>query len=234
MNLKQIFDNKGFRLFFILYVLFFIGGAFVILLTKRGDVVLLINRYSRLEWDKTVVFLTNIGLGSYMAVIALLLAFYKLRYAATGLLNLFFIGVFTNLLKEIFKGMFTRPLHYFMYDDFSRFIYTADINYYSTFPSGHSMTIFGMLAFFVFLANNRIISVLFFFLSVLIGFSRIYLLQHFFLDVYTGAFMGILSSIIVLWITEYRFGFLKRGFFDRSLQNNVRLLLRKIRKLRNV
>ncbi|HBL78122.1 MAG: hypothetical protein A2W90_13630 [Bacteroidetes bacterium GWF2_42_66] len=227
MNLKQLLRNKGLRLFLIFYALFFIVGALIILLTKRGDVVLLVNRYSRIEWDPIVEFLTNVGLGSYMALVATLLAFYKLRHAATGLLNLLLIGIFTNILKELFKGTFTRPLHYFLYDDFTRFIYITDINYFSTFPSGHSMTIFGMLAFFAFLINRRTVSAILFVLAVLIGFSRIYLLQHFFVDVYVGAFFGICSLLTTLWVTENRLHFLKRGIFDRSLQNNIKLLLQR-------
>lgn len=226
MDLKQIFRNRGFRLYLFFCAIFFISGAFVLLFTKRGDVVLLINRYSRLEWDHAVAMLTNIGLGSYMAFAAALMSFYKLRHAATGLLNLGLIGIFTNVLKEMFKDVFTRPLHYFLYDDLSRFIYTADLNYYSSFPSGHSMTIFGMLAFFAFLANNRIASVFLFILSVLVGFSRIYMLQHFFVDVYAGAFLGIFSLLITIWLTEDRLHFLKRGIFDRSIQRNIQLLFR--------
>ncbi len=234
MNLRQILEKKGFRLFLILYALFFIVGALIILLTRRGDVVLLINKYSRVEWDSTIEFITDIGLGGYMAMAASLLVFYKLRYAATGLLNLLVIGIFTNTLKELFKGIFTRPLHYFLYDDFTRFIYTADINYFSTFPSGHSMTIFGMLAFFAFLVNRRAISAILFTLAVLIGFSRIYLLQHFFLDVYAGAFLGICSLLITLWFTEKYLPFLKKGIFDRSLQHNIKLLLQRKTEVREV
>ena len=226
MDYKQILRNRGFRLYLFLCAVFFVCGAFVLLLIKRGDIVLLINRYSRLEWDPIVEVFTNVGLGSYMAVVATLLAFYKLRHAAAGLLNLLIIGIFTNVLKEMFKGVFTRPLHYFMYDDLSRFIYTADINYYSSFPSGHSMTIFGMLAFFAFIADKRAVSVLLFVLAVLVSFSRMYLLQHFFVDVYTGAFLGIFSVLITIWLTENRLYFLKQGIFDRSVQRNIQLLFR--------
>lgn len=206
----------------------------MLVLTKRGDIVLLINRYSRIEWDHAVEMITNIGLGSYMAMAAVFMAFYKLRHAITGLINLGLIGIFTNVLKEMFKDIFTRPLHYFLYDDFSRFIYTADLNYYSSFPSGHSMTIFGMLAFFAFLANNRFASVILFILSVLVGFSRIYMLQHFFVDVYAGAFLGIFSLLLTIWLTEDRMHFLKRGIFDRSIQRNIQLLFRlKVQKKQN-
>lgn len=222
--IKELLARKGFRWFLILYALFFVAGGFVVLFTERGDVVLLINRYSRLEWDSTVEFLTNLGLGGYMAILAGLLVFYKLRHAAIGLLNLLAIGIFTNVFKELFKGAFTRPLHYFLYDDFPRFIYTAEINYYSSFPSGHSMTIFGMLAFFAYLLNRKSISAVLFVFAVVIGFSRIYLLQHFFVDVYAGAFLGICSLLVTLWFTGNHLPLLKRKFFDRSLQQNIRLL----------
>lgn len=218
MELKQLIQNKGLRLFLALYSCFFLIGAGIILFTERGDVVLFINRYSRIEWDGIVNFITNIGLGGYMAILAILLAVWRVRYAASALLSLLFVSVFTNVLKELFKSSgWTRPLHHFLYDDFSRFIYTAEINYYSTFPSGHSMAIFSMMAMLAFIIGNRTASVFLFILAVLVGFSRMYLLQHFFIDVYTGALLGVISSMLAWWITETKMPFLHRGYFNRSV-----------------
>lgn len=33
-------------------------------------------------------------------------------------------------------------------------------------------------------------------IAVLVGFSRVYLMQHFFMDVWAGALLGILSSLV--------------------------------------
>lgn len=218
MEIKHFFRNKGLSIFLGLYALFFVAGAVVISLTKRGDVVMLINRYSRIEWDGMVTFITDIGLGGYMALLAGLLAFWRVRYAAVAFLNLLFVAIFTNVLKEIFKsGGWTRPLHHFLYDDFTRFIYTAEINYYSTFPSGHSMAIFSMMAVLAFISGNRIASTFLFIFAVMVGFSRIYLLQHFFIDVYAGAFLGVFSAVLAWWLCETKFAFLHRGYLNRPV-----------------
>jgi len=216
-TLKNIIKSKGFKWFLILYGVFFVVGCLIILLTKRGDVLLFINSLSIPELDLIVLFITNLGLGSYLAVLALSLVFIRIRYAFTGLLNLALISVFTNLLKKTMVDVWQRPLYFFMYDDFSRYIDLAEINYYFTFPSGHTMAIFGTMAILSFFAEKRWAAILFFFGALLVGFSRIYLLQHFFIDVFAGAFVGVLSTAIILWLTESKFRFLKNRTFDHSI-----------------
>jgi len=39
------------------------------------------------------------------------------------------------------------------------------------------------------------LSILFFIMAVLVGVSRVYLVQHFFIDVYAGACIGLISVI---------------------------------------
>ena len=65
-----------------------------------------------------------------------------------------------------------------------------------SFPSGHTATAFAMF-FMLSIISKSNYSKLFFFLSALIvGFSRVYLLQHFFIDVYFGSIVGTLFALI--------------------------------------
>ncbi|MGQ7868618.1 phosphatase PAP2 family protein [Sunxiuqinia sp. sy24] len=204
MEIKQVFSklykSKGFTGFVYAYGIFLILGIIVFLTTKHGDVVLFINRYSRIEWDGFVEFLTDLGLGTYVAGAMVALLFWKIRYGLTGLVTLGLVGIFTNLLK---KGVFDermRPFNYFYYDDFHRFIYTVELNYHYSFPSGHTMTIFAAMSLLAYFAGKRWAGLFFFMTALVIGFSRIYLLQHFFLDVYVGSFVGVICTVLALVI----------------------------------
>lgn len=216
-RMKELLKNKGYKLFLILYIVFAIIGTAIILFSSRGDVLLFINDISRIQWDTTVNLITDIGLGGFMVIVSLILVVFKIRYAIAGLLNLALVGLFTNTLKSFFKADWFRPLHYFLYDDLPRFIYTAELNYFSTFPSGHTMTIFAMMGLFAYLFKKKALAILFFVMAVLVALSRVYLLQHFFIDVFAGAFLGMICTFIILWLSEYKIGFLKRGAFDKSL-----------------
>ena len=200
MEIKQSMDNlfrsKGFLGFLLGFIPFLVSGIFVFLTTKHGDVVLFVNRYSREAWDPIALFLTNFGLGSYAVALMILLLFVRIRIGLTGLISLAFSGIFTNVLKKVVFFERMRPFNYFYYDDFSRFIYSAELNYHFSFPSGHTMTAFSALSALAYFTGQKWLGALFFAFAMLVGFTRIYLLQHFFLDVYFGALLGGVCTIL--------------------------------------
>ncbi|WP_299576814.1 phosphatase PAP2 family protein [uncultured Sunxiuqinia sp.] len=221
MGIKQtvtnLYRSKGFTGFLYAYGVFLVLGIIVFLTTQHGDVVLFLNRYSRIEWDGFVEFLTDLGLGTYVAGAMVLLLFWKIRYGLTGLVTLGLVGIFTNLLK---KGVFDermRPFNYFYYDDFHRFIYTAELNYHYSFPSGHTMTIFAAMSLMAYFAGKRWIGLLFFVLALSIGFSRIYLLQHFFLDVYVGSFVGVICTVLALMLLNGLLRLDRYAWFEKPI-----------------
>ncbi len=209
--------NKGLKAFLISYLLFLIIGLFVLLRINHGGVVLWLNGLSKEEWDGFVNLLTDIGLGSFVAILMILLSFVKIRYAVLGLLNLGLVGIFTNLFK---KGLFperVRPFNYFLYDDFPRFIHAAELNYHSSFPSGHTMTIFAAMCLIAYFIGNKLWGSVLFVVALVIGFTRIYLLQHFFLDVYVGSVLGVMSTLIIIWLLDHVLFLEKRTLFSKPI-----------------
>ena len=213
---RNLWKNKGLKNFLILFFLFVVTGGILVLVLKHGDIVLLVNKYSRLSWDSSVNLITYLGLGGVLVVVFLLLGFYQLRWTLMGLINLALVGLFTGVLKHLFKANHPRPFFYFSYDDFHRFIYSADLNYYSSFPSGHTMAAFASMSMLAYLAGRKMLGIVFFFVALLIGFSRIYLCQHFLLDVYFGAILGMTSTIITVWIGDHLLNLGYRRAFQQS------------------
>lgn len=214
--------NRSFNWFLYPYILFVVAGALVIAFTAKGDIVMLINKYSTPSLDSFFLFVTNIGLGSFVAITGALFLFYKIRWGLFTLINLLWVGIFTNLLKRVLFPNLPRPFHHFYYDDFHRFIYDAPLIYYSSFPSGHTVAIFGFCSVLAYLLKNKALSFTFFILAFLVGMSRIYLLQHFFIDVYAGSVLGVISLIISAWIIDKKLSKYKNGFLDKGLVYFVR------------
>lgn len=196
----RLHQNKGFIRFLHCYAVFLLLGIVVFLTTRHGDVVLFVNRYSDEYWDTLMLFLTDLGLGTVVAGVMVALLFWKVRFGLTGLISLGLVTIFTNLGKKMLFAERARPFNYFYYDDFHRFIYTAELNYHYSFPSGHSMTIFAAMSLFAVLAGKKWAAMIFFMAALIIGFTRIYLLQHFFLDVYVGSVLGVISTIFAIVI----------------------------------
>ena len=71
----------------------------------------------------------------------------------------------------------------------------------TSFPSGHTMSAFALYAFLAFcLPKKKWLAALLFLIALLVGISRIYLVQHFLQDVYLGAILGVLIGMGWYWI----------------------------------
>ncbi len=195
-------ENKGLKSFFLLFLPFLITGLVLIILLEKGDILLLINKYSREEWDGFIDLLTDLGLGGVIAGIMIIMGFFRTRYAVMGLFNLGLVGVFTFLLKRIFYDQ-VRPLTYFHEADFYRFIQGNEMNYLHSFPSGHTMAIFAAMSLLSYFSGRKITGFFLFFIALIIGMTRVYLCQHFFIDVYFGSIFGVTATLITIWIGDH-------------------------------
>lgn len=76
----------------------------------------------------------------------------------------------------------------------------------TSFPSGHTMSAFGLYCMLALLSagKNRDLLLTLAVLSVLTGVSRIFLVQHFLIDVIGGAILGMMISTLVwkVWKTK--------------------------------
>lgn len=216
-SIRKLFTNPGFKGFLIGFSGFILAGILVFLMTKHGDVVLFLNRYSREEWDAFVLFLTDLGLGSFVAGLMALLLLVRVRYGLTGLVNLGLVGIFTNVFKKMLFSDRVRPFNYFYYDDFTRFIYSAELNYHFSFPSGHTMTIFAAMSLLAYYVGHKWVGLLFFFFALVIGFTRVYLLQHFFLDVYVGSLIGVFCTFLSILLLNGVFQLQRFSWFDQPI-----------------
>lgn len=82
------------------------------------------------------------------------------------------------------------------------------------FPSGHTQ---GAFSFFCFLSliiaeKDRKMGVLFLFLALAVGYSRIYLTAHFFEDVYAGSIFGVVATTLLFSVMTYY----KEHFFRKK------------------
>lgn len=74
----------------------------------------------------------------------------------------------------------------------------------TSFPSGHSISAFAMAGIMIMLLKpSPAVTILIFAIAILAAVSRVYLVQHFWPDVYAGAAVGTLIAIVIA------------GFFQR-------------------
>ena len=218
-NIRFFFSKtKG---FLIPYSLFVLGSIIFLVLYEKGKEVLLINSFSNTILDRFFLTITDVGLGGFAVIIALLMMFLSFKWSFLTLFSLVWTGIFTFTFKRILFESETRPLHYFYYADFSRFIHEAPLIYYNSFPSGHTMTIFAFCFILSWLSGTVRTGVVLFFLAFIVGLSRIYLLQHFGVDVLAGSALGILAASISIIIFRYVLSVKWRNYLNNGLWNLI-------------
>lgn len=196
----SIRNNIFFQLLFIFVVL---GGALLLSMSK-GDVVLFLNGIHSPWLDDTVKYITILGDGIIFGLVALVILIKNYKHflflAGVGL----FHGAWVFLFKKVIFHLSPRPIKYFPSDFHWNYIDGVATHTINSFPSGHSTTIFALAASLALLyPKDKIFGMSCFLLALLVGFSRVYMLQHFFEDVYAGAFLGSVSAVLVYMFFSY-------------------------------
>lgn len=192
----------------------------------KGELELLINQLHSPGLDSFFKYITLLGDGSLLAVLLVIVLFYNyytsILVAFSTLIQVIIILIVKHL---IFKGL-ERPLAFFDESVTLHFVDGVEVYSFNTFPSGHSASGFAFFALLFIIINNRgyIVSGLLFLMAFLVAFSRIYLLQHFLIDVYFGSILGILSVVLGLYFMKILFSDKKLQYFKTS---SIRTTLRK-------
>ena len=209
--------------FAILTIVMIIILAFPLLVFPKGELVLLINTYHSASADLFFKYFTHVGDGSVLAVLLVLLLFYSFKLAIVSAFSIVFQSILVSIFKRwIFAGM-PRPTAFSEGVNW-HFIDGVEVHTLNTFPSGHTATAFALFALGVVIFNSRgyILSLLFFTLAFLAGFSRVYLLHHFVVDAYFGAIFGVLSVVFALLVVDKFFGAEKMDrLHQKSLINTL-------------
>ncbi|WP_297337523.1 phosphatase PAP2 family protein [Algoriphagus sp.] len=109
----------------------------------------------------------------------------------------------------LFKGM-PRPAEYLKGISFYQ-VPGIELHHWNSFPSGHTATAMVIAAgFMIIFKRNRQIQWLALTAGLVVAFSRVYLMQHFFVDIFAGAALGMISawiarSLYFRWFPNYKF-----------------------------
>jgi len=196
--LKCVFKNNVF--FLVPYFFFFLSGAFLLVSFSPGQLHLFFNGFHS-EWANVCFSkLTYLGDGWTAVLISLLLVFYKLRFALITLLSYGLSSLIAQVLKHfIFEGRI-RPLRFFEGVHGLYLVPGVDMNSYYSFPSGHSTTAFAVFFCLALFTSQNWLKAGCFVIALLTAYSRVYLSQHFFADIYAGSVVGVGSAFIIYWL----------------------------------
>lgn len=218
--MKNIWENSWFM---IPALLFFIVGLALVYFVPYGDEILFFNDLRQEPLNSIFRFVTYLGEVYAYIICGVAALFWRYRFtlliALTGLITLPTV----YLIKETFGT--DRPIAFFKSRDMSSDVVTVpEVDPHSgktSFPSGHTMAGFGLYGILAVMVGQKrqYWGLAFALAAILVGVSRIFLVQHFLPDVLSGAFLGLLVSSLV-WRLDGTPFFRRMHTLDGCLQWN--------------
>ena len=166
--------------------------------------------------EKFFRFITKFGEGYFelLLTIVLLSLFLsnkqKYNHLKKYILAIIFTLLSTQIIVNIMKVLFARARPSITIDPdkfYGIMTMIKDSSFwkgsYVSFPSGHTITIWGTIWILSFIIKSKAIKIPLFVLGILVGISRIYLLRHWTTDVVTSI---ILSYFIAKFVHKKMFG----------------------------
>lgn len=196
---------KQIKFFFIPYLVILAACLIIKLLCTRESIYFTVNSWHFAWGDVFFTYWTNMGDGLTLIALTLLMLLFNYRKG-------FLMGssyLLTSLIAQVLKRIIQtpRPVIYFK-DHLSRLYLVKGVDMLETlsFPSGHSVSAFSGAVVLTYITPKKYWGILYLILAISVGYSRMYLSEHFFEDVVGGSAIGVFVTIFwINWIDSKAF-----------------------------
>lgn len=202
--------------FLLLFCVFLAVGAWLLLTYTKAQLLLAVNGHYYPLGDAVMPYWTDWGDGAAaIGIVIALIVFARIRYGfaqgvrygVLGGLVFAIPSLLSLLIKTRFFNNEPRPATYFAATpQVLHHIEGVHLWLVDSFPSGHTITAFSMALLLIYLLAGKGRwgwSAGLFVWACSVGYSRMYLAQHFFRDVYWGAVIGVVSGLGTIWLGEW-------------------------------
>ena len=216
--MKELFNEN--RSFLIPWILFLTASAVLLIIFTKTELHIFSNQFHTPFSDTFFKYITHLGDGVVIAVLFIVLLFVKYRYALAFLSGALSASLLINLIKKVLLNDVYRPSKYFeLYETYQlHFVEGVKLHALQSFPSGHATTAFNLFFMLSLLVKNSRLKLAFIAIALVVGFSRVYLSQHFFIDVVAGSIFGVVS----IFIAHYYFSKSQISWLDHSVLKSTR------------
>lgn len=197
--MKQLLKQNLY--FLVPYIFVLLISAILLIVFSKPELHILSNKANSAFFDYFFKYATKLGDGAIIAVFTVMLLFVKYRYATIFLSGSLITAGIINIFKKVILGDVFRPSRYFeLYETYQlHFVEGVKLNALQSFPSGHTGTAFNVFFMLALLAQTKFQKLFFFFMAALVGYSRVYLSQHFLIDITVGSILGTTIILLLFW-----------------------------------
>jgi membrane-associated phospholipid phosphatase len=206
VDLKKTDMNKSIAIPFTnqAYKNYFVALFFLFLLSigiEKGIDIVWINGNHSPTLDYFFRVYTNVGDGLLLVPVVLALIFVRFQYAVMAVTASTFLGLIISVFKQLLFTNAPRPRAY-MNNELIHFVPGVSVHSIHSFPSGHTATAFCLALLIAYAFRNQWVTIITLVCALLVGYSRIYLAQHFLIDVAAGAIIGSFTTFTVCLVFE--------------------------------
>lgn len=167
-----------------------------------------LNSVSNVGADLVFKYITHFGDGIFAFSIVLICFFFRRDYGLSLLTTLLISTIITQILKRVVFVDHLRPSAIFrelINNGNWHLVEGVHLHEKYSFPSGHTATIFCLCILFSLFIKSKKWSIFLVLFAFIVGFSRIYLSQHFLVDVLIGSLIGTVISLFVFHFLQPKF-----------------------------
>ncbi len=186
--------------YFISFSILFLLSMIFLQTTGKSFSFITLNFYHSFWLNVFFINFTFFGDGIFALCLIAFIFFYKKKkqQALTMLYSFIFSGLTAQIIKNLVHA--PRPKLFFESGQYLFFIDGVTHANYASFPSGHTATAFAISTVLALTLKNKKWQLPLLFGAVLVGYSRIYLAQHFLIDVIIGASIGVIAGVCSVYL----------------------------------
>ncbi|MCX7987176.1 MAG: phosphatase PAP2 family protein [Bacteroidales bacterium] len=162
------------------------------MLFSKIEIHLWINKFHNNFFDHFFVFVTLLGDGLFVLFVSFLFLIYRIRYGIGIIFTFLISGIIAQIIKHITNV--PRPVKYFENVANLHIVDGVKMLTSHSFPSGHSASAFALCLSLAFILKNRLWQILLLLTAATIAYSRVYLSQHFLIDIWVGSAIGVVVA----------------------------------------
>ncbi len=180
----------GFSLFLGILISFFIT------MYGKNHSFLIINQFHNPSFDVFFKYYTYLGDGMIWLPLLAYVLVYKKDFLFTVIVAFLVCTLLTQFCKWVVFADAMRPIG--ILKEQVHTIAGVEVHSTSSFPSGHTSIAFTYALLMAFLLKRKFWTIFFPLVAFFVGYSRVYLAQHFVTDVLAGIVVGMTSAFIAL------------------------------------
>jgi membrane-associated phospholipid phosphatase len=196
---RRIFDDND--IYFLSYLLILtVSFLLYFFYLNKGDAVQWMLLHHSVLPDFFFKWITWLGDGLTVAIIIVMFLFIQYKYVIFLATSTLFASILIQILKQLVFPENHRPVLFFLERAIAiEPIFGVSLHSHFSFPSGHAGAAFVLYTGIALITRHKLLKMVCLAIAVLVAISRVWLSQHFLVDIMAGSVIGISSSVVFWW-----------------------------------